>query len=225
MSTILVYGIIIMWTVLIICWIVVVFIPRIFVLVTFCYISNSSVFSIGIFNWFSGLVDIVFVSFWFSTALAAVLTKLIYFFLGVCIFNLFEIFTYPIIFWIVRNISFLTYILIIIVIMYVVGCLDCFILFLCPTLLTGLSLLWKNSVIFFSFDFSLCILNSRFVFFIHCFRLLTGIFLYSFSEWLNHFCFETGRLSIVFHKIIGWLGGEIIFFSRENLSSSIFWGG
>ena len=118
MSTILVYGIIIMWTVLIIFWIVVVFIPRIFVLVTSCYISNSSVFSIGIFNWFSGLVDIVFFSLWFSTALAVILAKLIYFFLGVCIFNLLEMFTYPIICWIVSNVSFLTYMLIIIVIIF-----------------------------------------------------------------------------------------------------------
>ena len=106
--------------------------------------------------------------------------------------------------------------------MYVVGCLDCFILFLCPTLLTGLSLLWKNSVIFFSFDFSLCILNRRFVFFIHCFRLLTGIFLYSSSEWLNHFCFETGRLPIFSQNIRMVRRRDR--FSGENLSSSIFSG-
>ena len=107
-----------MWTVLIIVWIVFVFIPRIFVLFTFCYIPNSSVFSIELFYEFTGLVDIVFFSFWFSTALAAILDKLIYFFLGVCIFNLFEMFTYPIIYWIVRNFSFLTYMLIIIVIIF-----------------------------------------------------------------------------------------------------------
>ena len=95
-----------------------VFIPRIFVLFTFCYIPNSSVFSIELFYEFTGLVDIVFFSFWFSTALAAILDKLIYFFLGVCIFNLLEMFTYPIICWIVSNVSFLTYMLIIIVIIF-----------------------------------------------------------------------------------------------------------
>ena len=81
----------------------------------------------------------------------------------------------------------------------VVGSSDWFVVFWIgvPILLTGLLLVFsKNSVIFLLFFLPLFVRKSRFVFVIHCFKYFTGIFLYSSSEWSNHFLLEAGRLSI-----------------------------
>ena len=108
-----------------------------------------------------------------------------------------------------------------IVIVFVVGCSDFFIVFLFPILLMGLSLFLKNSVIFPSFDFSLCILNIRFVFFIHCFRLLTGTFILFFGV-VKPFLFRSWQASYFSQN--SWMVRRSDRFSGENLSSSIFSG-
>ena len=68
--------------------------------------------------------------------------------------------------------------------------------------------------------FSLFNLKGRFVFVIHCFKFFTGMFLYSSSEWLNHFRFETSRLPIF--SLNGLIVRRMENFSGDISSSSVF---